>query len=273
MSGFYDHTDMDEMTADGRSRRHVMLMAAVAAATAAAGSLLPGAVRAAAADEAGNPIVFLFAIYPGGTLLDFAGPNEILSRIPNTRVRFASPDGGLVTLEKGVQFGPTEKLGEVGRVDVICVPGGPDLTAMMTPEILAHVRRLSGTARYVTSVCTGSIILAASGVLKGRRSASHWATLNVLKQYGAIPDPARIVRDGRFMSGGGVTAGIDFGLAMAAELRGAETAQEMQLLVQYDPQPPFHAGRPSDAPPKVREAVYKMLPGSEDGLMRLGGVS
>jgi transcriptional regulator GlxA family with amidase domain len=171
-----------------------------------------------------------------------------------------------------VLFGPTEKIGDVGKVDVICVPGGPDLTAMMTPDMLAHVRRLSESARYVTSVCTGSIILAASGVLKGKRSASHWATLNVLKQYGAIPDPARIVKDGRFMSGGGVTAGIDFGLAMAAELRGADMAQEVQLLVQYDPQPPFHAGHPSDAPPKIREAVYKMLPGSKDGLMRLGGV-
>ncbi|MFS3135250.1 DJ-1/PfpI family protein [Gluconacetobacter sacchari] len=130
------------------------------------------------------------------------------------------------------------------------------------------MRQLSDTAQYVTSVCTGSIILAAAGVLKGRRSACHWAFLNVLKEYGAIPDPGRIVKDGRFMSGGGVTAGIDFGVAIAAELRGVQAAQEVQLLVQYDPQPPFHAGNPLEAPPKVRDAVYRMLPGSEHGLMR-----
>lgn len=269
MSRFFDKTNWSELSEEGRSRRQFMFLGGVAAAAAAAGGLLPGVAQAAVTGEAEKPLDFLFAIYPGGTLLDFAGPNEILSRIPNTRVRFASPHGGLVTLEKGVLFGPTEKLADVSNVDVICVPGGPDLSAMMKPEMLAHVRRISETAKYVTSVCTGSIILAASGVLKGKRSACHWAALNVLKEYGAIPDPARIVKDGRFMSGGGVTAGIDFGLAIAAELRGAEAAQEMQLLVQYDPQPPFHAGNPSDAPPKIRDAVYKMLPGSKDGLLQL----
>jgi transcriptional regulator GlxA family with amidase domain len=247
-----------------------MLLGGVAVAAAAAtGGLLPGVVQAAEGGGTEKPLDFVFAIYPGGTLLDFAGPNEILSRIPNTRVRFASPDGGLVRLEKGVLFGPTEKLADVGAVDVICVPGGPDLSSMMKPEMLGHIRRISEAARYVTSICTGSIILAASGVLKGRRSTSHWATLNILKEYGVIPDPARIVKDGRFMSGGGVTAGIDFGLAIAAELRGAQAAQEVQLRVQYDPRPPFHAGHPSDAPPAVREAVYKSLPGSKEGLMRL----
>ncbi|MCQ9154959.1 DJ-1/PfpI family protein [Acidomonas methanolica] len=268
MSEIFDRTIMAELSEDGRSRRQAMLIGGAALAAAAAGSLLPGGARAGAAGKTGKPIDFLFAIYPNGTLLDFAGPNEILSRLPDTKVRFASPAGGLVTLEKGVIFGPTEKLSDVQKVDVICVPGALDLSAMMKPEILRHVRRLSETARYVTSVCTGSIILAASGVLKGKRSACHWAFLNVLKEYGAIPDPARIVKDGRFMSGGGVTAGIDFGMAIAAELRGAQAAQEVQLLVQYDPQPPFHAGNPLDAPPKIRDAVFKILPGSENGLMR-----
>ncbi|MBB2205914.1 DJ-1/PfpI family protein [Gluconacetobacter takamatsuzukensis] len=268
MSGFFDEMTREELSRDGRLRRQAMLMGGAALAATAAGSLLPGGARAAAVGGTGKPIDFLFAIYPNGTLLDFAGPNEILSRIPNTRVRFASPAGGPVTLEKGIVFGPTEKLADVTKVDVICVPGALDLSAMMKPETLEHVRRLSEAAQYVTSVCTGSIILAASGVLKGKRSACHWAFLNVLKEYGAIPDAARVVKDGRFMSGGGVTAGIDFGMAIAAELRGAEAAQQVQLLVQYDPQPPFHAGNPADAPSKVRDAVYKMLPGSKDGLMR-----
>jgi transcriptional regulator GlxA family with amidase domain len=268
VSEIFDKTTWQKMSEGGPSRRQAMLMGGVAVAAAAAGSLIPGGARAATIDEAKKPVDFLFAIYPNGTLLDFAGPHEILTLLPNTKVRFASPAGGLVTLENGVVFGPTEKLADVTDVDVICVPGGLNLSAMMKPEILAHIKRLSETAKYVTSVCTGSIILAASGVLNGKRSACHWAFLNDLKKYGAIPDPSRIVKDGRFMSGGGVTAGIDFGLAIAAELRGAKAAQEAQLLVQYDPQPPFHAGNPSDAPPNVRDAVYKMLPGSEHGLMQ-----
>jgi transcriptional regulator GlxA family with amidase domain len=251
----------------GQSRREALMLGGMAALMA--GGLLPSIAGAAESTGSAKPFDILFAIYPGGTLLDFAGPNEILSRLPNTKVRFASPDGGPVVLEGGVVFGKSERLADVTNVDIICVPGGPDLSAMMKPKMLAHVRRISETAQYVTSVCTGSIILAASGVLKGKRSACHWAALNILKQYGAIPDPGRIVKDGRFMSGGGVTAGIDFGLAMAAEIRGAQAAQEVQLLVQYDPQPPFHAGHPSDAPPQIRDAVFRMLPGSSEGLMHL----
>ncbi|MCU4160922.1 DJ-1/PfpI family protein [Acidiphilium sp. AL] len=268
MSDIFDKAILQVASEEGPSRRQAMLMGGAALAAAAASNLIPGKAHAATINEAQKPVDFLFAIYPHGTLLDFAGPHEILTLLPNTKVRFASPAGGLVTLENGVVFGPTEKLADVTGVDVICVPGGLNLSAMMKPEILAHIKRLSETAKYVTSVCTGSIILAASGVLNGKRSACHWAFLNDLKKYGAIPDPSRIVKDGRFMSGGGVTAGIDFGLAIAAELRGAQAAQEAQLLVQYDPQPPFHAGNPSDAPPNVRNAVYKMLPGSEHGLMQ-----
>jgi transcriptional regulator GlxA family with amidase domain len=251
------------------TRREALMLGGMAGLTAIAGGLLPSVAGAAEAAASGAPCEIVFAIYPGGTLLDFAGPNEIFSRLPNTKVRFASPDGGPVVLEHGVVFGQSERLADITTVDVICVPGGPDLSAMMRPEMLAHVRRISDSARFVTSVCTGSIILAAAGLLKGKRSACHWAALNLLKQYGAIPDPGRIVRDGRFMSGGGVTAGIDFGLALAAELRGAAAAQEAQLIIQYDPKPPFHAGHPSDAPPQIREAVFKRLPGSSEGLLRL----
>ncbi|NHO29788.1 DJ-1/PfpI family protein [Acetobacter farinalis] len=268
MSGIFDETIRENLSEKGRARRQAMLIGGAALATTAAVSFLPGVAHATTRAGAEKPIDFLFVIYPNGTLLDFAGPNEILSRIPNTRVRFASPAGGPVTLEKGIVFGPTEKLSDIDKVDVICIPGALNLSAMMKPEILAHIRKLSESAQYVTSVCTGSLILGAAGVLKGKRSACHWAFLNVLKEYGAIPDSARIVKDGRFMSGGGVTAGIDFGVAIAAELRGAQAAQQVQLLVQYDPQPPFRSGNPADAPENVREAVYKMLPGSKDGLMR-----
>ncbi len=166
-----------------------------------------------------------------------------------------------MTLEHGVVFGKTERLADISTTDLICVPGGLDLTSMMKPDMLGHIRRLSDHAKYVTSVCTGSLILGASGVLKGKRSACHWACLNLLKEYGAIPDAARVVKDGRFMSGGGVTSGIDFALAVAAELRGPVAAQVAQLFIEYNPAPPFQAGHPSVASREVLELAEKQLPG------------
>ncbi len=164
---------------------------AAAAFISAAVPTASSAANASANASAGAtaPIEILFAIYPNGTLLDFAGPNEVFTRIPNVKIRFASPAGGLVTLENGVVFGKTERLADVARTDVLCVPGGPDLSSMRTPEMLGHIRRLADGAKYVTSVCTGSLILGASGVLEGKRSACHWACLNLLKEYGAILIP------------------------------------------------------------------------------------
>lgn len=263
-----DKPDCFKIGTSRLSRRDTLMLGSMAS-VASVFVGLPQSAAAADPSAATRICEILFTLYPGGTLLDFVGPNEVFSRLPNTKVRFASPDGGPVVLEHGIVWGQSERLADVANVDVICVPGGSDLSAMMKPEMLAHVRRIAQSARFVTSVCTGSIILAAAGLLKGRRSACHWAALNILKQYGAIPDPDRIVRDGRFMSGGGVTAGIDFGLALAAELRGAEAAQEAQLIIQYDPRPPFHAGHPSDAPPQVRDAIFKRLPGSSEGLLHL----
>jgi len=255
------------------SRRDALMLGGATAAAAIFGSSLPGSSRAASTGpvtSGGQPFEILFTIYPKGTLLDFAGPNEVFTRIPNTKVRFASPEGGLVTLENGVVFGQTERIADVARTDLLCVPGGPDLTAMRTPEMLGHVRRLAEGARYVTSICTGSLILGASGVLQGKRSACHWACLNLLKDYGAIPDPARIVRDGRFISGGGVTSGIDFALAVAAEISGPITAQFAQLLIEYNPEPPFHSGHPKVASREVLERVEKELPGAMKGLFKVG---
>lgn len=260
--------DKHELTDIGHSRREALRLGGIAAVTAAAGGLVPAMARATETASGEPPFEIVFTIFPKGTLLDFAGPNEVFSRIPNTKIRFASPAGGPVTLENGVIFGESEKLSDVSHADLLCVPGGPDLSAMMRPEVLAQVRRLADGAKYVTSVCTGSIVLAATGVLKGKRSACHWASLNVLKQYGAIPDPARIVKDGRFMSGGGVTAGIDFALAAAAEIRGKAAAEVAQLIIQYDPQPPFRAGHPSVAPHRIRDLVYSEIPGAAQGLFR-----
>jgi transcriptional regulator GlxA family with amidase domain len=250
------------------SRRDTLALGGMAAVTALIGNL-PLARGATSSASDTRPFEILFVVYPKGTLLDFAGPNEVLGRIPNTKIRFASPAGGTVTLQNGLVFGITERLSDVAGTDLLCVPGGPDLTAMTTPEMLGEIRRLAAGAKYVTSVCTGSLILAASGVLKGKRSACHWACLNLLKQYGVTPDPARVVKDGRFISGGGVSSGIDFALVVAAEIRGDLAAQQAQLIIEYNPAPPFHAGHPSVAPREVLDRVYQQLPGSANGLLQI----
>ncbi|POS07398.1 DJ-1/PfpI family protein [Burkholderia gladioli] len=221
-----------------------------------------------------EPLDILIVNYDGGTLLDFAGPSEIFHRLPNTKVRYASLNGGNVTLEFGVVYGNTERLADIESTDLILVPGGSDLSVPMRPEYQAQIRRLAEGARHVTSVCNGSLVLAATGVLKGKRSACHWAFVNKLAEYGAIPVPDRFVEDdhGRFMSGGGVTAGIDFALRVAEKLRGRQAAEFTQLVIEYDPAPPFHSGHPRDARPEVVAMVDKELPGASKGLARIPGV-
>ncbi|WP_186139426.1 DJ-1/PfpI family protein [Burkholderia gladioli] len=221
-----------------------------------------------------EPLDILIVNYDGGTLLDFAGPSEIFHWLPNTKVRYASLNGGNVTLEFGVVYGNTERLADIESTDLILVPGGSDLSVPMRPEYQAQIRRLAEGARHVTSVCNGSLVLAATGVLKGKRSACHWAFVNKLAEYGAIPVPDRFVEDdhGRFMSGGGVTAGIDFALRVAEKLRGRQAAEFTQLVIEYDPAPPFHSGHPRDARPEVVAMVDKELPGASKGLARIPGV-
>lgn len=221
-----------------------------------------------------TPLNILIVNYDGGTLLDFAGPSEIFHRLPNTNVRYASLNGGNVILEFGVVYGNTEKLADIEKTDLILVPGGSNLSAPMSSAYQAQIRRLAESARYVTSVCNGSLVLAATGILKGKRSGCHWAFLNKLSEYGAIPVAERFVEDdnGRFMSGGGVTAGIDFALRVAEKLRGRDAAEFTQLAIAYDPAPPFHSGDPSDAPPKILAMVDKQLPGAAKGLARIPGV-
>lgn len=254
------------------SRRDILTFGGMAALATLLGSPLPAAAQTAGkagVPTDGRPFEIVIVIYPKGALLDFAGPNEVFQRFKNTRIRYASPDGGMVTVENGLAFGPTERLADIRKADLLLIPGGPDLTPMVTPEVQAHLRRISDSAQYVTSVCTGSLVLAAAGILKGKRSACHWACLNLLKEYGAVPDAARFVKDGRFMSGGGVTAGIDFALRVAAELHGPLVAQSIQLAIEYDPDPPFRSGHPRVAPREVLDLVEAEIPGSSKGLYNL----
>jgi transcriptional regulator GlxA family with amidase domain len=201
----------------------------------------------------------VFAIYPGMTHLDFTGPHQFLSRTPNSEVVVASPAGGSVEAD-GLTFGNTVKLSSVDRCDLICVPGGVVATKVaQDASFIADIRRLALGARYITSVCTGSLILGAAGLLKGKRAACHWAWRELLPLFGAIPDDARVARDGNIITGGGVTAGIDFALTVLAEIAGDEVAQTIQLGLEYAPAPPFNAGRPEIAPPAILARFSMMM--------------
>ena len=203
--------------------------------------------------EADTKFRILFAIYPGMTHLDFTGPHQFLSRLPGSDTIVASPAGGNVEAD-GLTFGNTVRIADVRSCDLICVPGGTNATKVaLDLEFIREIRRLAQGARYVTSVCTGSLILGAAGLLKGRRAACHWAYAELLPIFGAIHDPSRVARDGNIITGGGVTAGIDFALTVLAEIGGDDLAQTTQLGLEYAPAPPFDSGRPELAPAHIRD--------------------
>ena len=203
-------------------------------------------------------MIFVEALFPGLTQLDFTGPHTVLHRIPGAEMIVASAAGGPIASDGGLVFAGTVRLADIPRCDLLFVPGGVAATeAALDEAYLAELRRLAATARYVTSVCTGSLILGAAGLLRGKRAACHWAWRHLLPLFGAIPDPGRVVRDGDTITGGGVTAGIDFALVVAAEIAGAAEAQAIQLGLEYAPAPPFAAGRPETAPPEVLELVQR----------------
>jgi cyclohexyl-isocyanide hydratase len=195
----------------------------------------------------------VFAIWPGMTHLDFTGPHQVLSRLPNSQTIVASPAGGNVPGD-GLVFADTVRIADVRSCDLICVPGGIGATQVAQDvEFTRNIRRLGLEARYITSVCTGSLILGAAGLLKGRRAACHWAWAHLLELFGATHDPARVARDGNIITGGGVTAGIDFAFTVLAEIAGEDFAQTVQLGLEYAPAPPFDSGHPSTASADIRQ--------------------
>jgi cyclohexyl-isocyanide hydratase len=207
--------------------------------------------------------VIVFALFPGVTQLDFTGPYQMLCALPGASVILASREGGNITSNEGITFAGLRRLADIPACDVVCVPGGRGVTdnAIKDEVFLDELRRLAGTARYVTSVCTGSLALGAAGLLRGKRAACHWAWRELLVPFGAIPDAGRVVRDGNVVTGGGVTAGIDFALSLAAEIAGAEIAQTIQLQIEYAPAPPFDAGVPETAPPAILARVRERMAG------------
>jgi putative intracellular protease/amidase len=211
---------------------------------------------------ADRPFVIVEALYPGVTQLDFTGPHTVLTRLPNVEVIVASEPGGPIESDGGLTFAGTRRLADVARCDLLFLPGGMAATDVINDEaFMAQIRRLSLGARYLTSVCTGSLILGAAGLLQGRRAACHWAWRHMLPLFGAIPDTGRVARDGNIITGGGVTAGIDFALSVAAELAGDDIAQAIQLGIEYAPAPPFNAGRPETAPAAVLAMVQQRMGG------------
>lgn len=202
------------------------------------------------------PVVF--ALYPNITQLDFTGPYEVLTRVPGARCFLASVEGGTLEVDGGMTFAGIRKLSDITSCALLCVPGGlGTVQALEDRRFLAELRRLAASARYVTSVCTGSLLLAAAGLLAGKRAACHWAWRDSLTAFGAIPDPARVVREGNIITGGGVTAGIDMALTVLAEIAGADYAQAVTLGIEYAPEPPFSSGRPELARPEILAAARK----------------
>jgi cyclohexyl-isocyanide hydratase len=201
-----------------------------------------------------------FLLFPHVTQLDLTGPAQILSRVPGAQVHLVWKTRDPVPTDVGFTINPTTMFSDCPPLDVLCVPGGFGIEKLFgDADTLAFLRRQGGQARYVTSVCNGSLVLGAAGLLDGYRSACHWIWLPLLTRFGAVPVAERIVRDRNRISGGGVTAGIDFGLALAAELAGEDAARTIQLALEYDPQPPFAAGSPEGAGPELVARYREMV--------------
>ena len=223
---------------------------------------------AAAEAEPRRPVVAML-VFPGLTLLDLIGPHTTLA--PTMQVHLVARTMTGVVSDTGVTIHPTTTLAEAPRdVDVLFVPGGPGTAeAMADDEVLDFLVDRGGRAAYVTSVCTGSLILGAAGLLVGYRAGSHWATRHLLPLFGAEPRDERVVTDRNRITGGGVTAGIDFGLTLVAELQGRRTAELTQLLLEYDPAPPFTSGSPATADPALVEQARRSSQGLDEFAARV----
>ncbi|WP_426407771.1 DJ-1/PfpI family protein [Bradyrhizobium ganzhouense] len=191
-----------------------------------------------------------FVIFPNVTQLDFTGPLQVLSGLPQSATHIIAKSMSPVLSDCRLGLVPTHTFANCPPLDLICIPGGSDGVAgvLNDRETIAFVRQQAGSARYVTSVCTGAFVLGVAGLLKGRRATTHWAYADLLPLVGAKHEKARVVKDGNLFTAGGVTSGIDFGLAVIADIAGESIARRIQLGMEYDPAPPFDSGHPDKAP-------------------------
>ena len=195
-------------------------------------------------------------LFPDLTQLDLTGPYEVFVRMPTTTVHLVAASGEPVRSEKGLTIIPDATFDDVAPLDIVCVPGGVGVNRMMEDEALLRFLQVQAQhARYSTSVCTGALLLGAAGLLRGYRATTHWLSLDLLPLFGAQPVDERVVIDRNRITGGGVTAGIDFGLVVAGQLFGSTVAQEIQLMIEYSPDPPFNSGSRKTAPRGLIESV------------------
>ncbi len=194
--------------------------------------------------------------FPAMTQLDMTGPLQVFASMPGADVRVIWKTLDPIQTQGGLRLVPDTTLDDCPKLDVICVPGGTGVLDLMDDAVvLSFLRRQAEEARYVGSICTGSLVLGAAGLLRGRKATTHWAWTDLLVPFGAVPTQGRVVRDGKYFTGGGVTAGIDFALTMVAEIAGREVAEAIQLGIEYAPAPPFDAGSPDTARPELVAAV------------------
>jgi transcriptional regulator GlxA family with amidase domain len=199
------------------------------------------------------------------TALDAIGPYEVFRSVPGWEVKFVAPEKGVVRTDSGaLGLSADYSLDEIGEADIVLVPGGEGNRALMSDErVLSWLRRIDAGSRWTTSVCTGSLVLGAAGLLEGKPAASHWLYLEQLREFGADPVGGRVVEDGKTITAAGVSAGIDMALHLVGQEVGHEVAQAVQLGIEYDPQPPFDAGSPDKAPDQIVELV-RSVAGSGD---------
>jgi cyclohexyl-isocyanide hydratase len=206
------------------------------------------------------PIHVAFLLFPNVTQLDLTGPAQVLSRLGNAKIDLVAKTRAPVPTDAGFDLLPTATFAEVTCADIMCVPGGfGTVAAMEDAETLDWVRRIGADATWVTSVCTGSLVLAAAGLLTGYRAACHWASRHQLAWFGVEAVAERTVFDRNRVTGGGVTAGIDFALALTAAIRGEDHAKFVQLSIEYDPAPPFDSGTPEKADAATRDRYTAMV--------------
>jgi cyclohexyl-isocyanide hydratase len=199
-----------------------------------------------------TPLQIGLVIFPKVTQLDLTGPLQVFSSVPGARVHLIWKRIEPVASDTVLTLTPTMTFADCPQLDVICVPGGVGTDDMINDEeMLAFLRRQAAGAKYITSVCTGSMVLGAAGLLKGYRATTHWTAMEFLAAFGAIPTKTRVCVDRNRITGGGVTAGIDFALTLVSIMLDRETAEAVQLRLEYNPAPPFNAGSPDTAPPEV----------------------
>ena len=203
-----------------------------------------------------TPLNVGMVLFPRLTQLDLTGPYEVFARLPETKVTLIAATLAPVRSERGLTITPDATFENAPELDLLFVPGGPGVDAMMEDEaLLRFLRTRAAGARYVTSVCTGALVLGAAGLLHGFRATTHWLSQDLLRLFGAEAVDERVVVDRNRITGGGITAGIDFGLTVAAEVFGQQVAQEVQLMLEYSPAPPFSGGSPRTAPADVVKSV------------------